>query len=430
MSTYTEPAPRMRNRWALTGIAFAHLFLAVPAIVLFCLEITFIPLVIVTVGIPALLLIVPGTQWLATGYRVLAGTVRREHLESAYRSTKGLGPLRRLGVWALDPARWRDLVGLFLAFTVGLVIPILVIAMLGGFLFYLIYPFLWWVTPAGIFDMQLGLFEIDTFEETFIVWAGSLLFFALWWWTTGPLMRARAAMDKAIFSRSRAEELEERVQVLTETRAEHVDHSAAELRRIERDLHDGAQARLVALSMSLGLADSLMESDPETAQRMIADARSTSKAALGDLRSVVRGIHPPVLADRGIAGAVEALALDMPMPVRIDVSLRGRPPAPVESAVYFAVAECLANIGKHSAATNAWITLDHSSGVLRVTVGDDGMGGADPDTGTGMRGVMRRLSAFDGTMRVSSPVGGPTIVTMEVPCALSSPRTTPSSGPA
>ncbi len=218
--------------------------------------------------------------------------------------------------------------------------------------------------------------------------------------------------------------------MLTETRAEHVDHSAAELRRIERDLHDGAQARLVALSMSLGLADSLMESDPETAQRMIADARSTSKAALGDLRSVVRGIHPPVLADRGIAGAVEALALDMPMPVRIDVSLRGRPPAPVESAVYFAVAECLANIGKHSAATNAWITLDHASGVLRVTVGDDGMGGADPDTGTGMRGVMRRLSAFDGTMRVSSPVGGPTIVTMEVPCALSSPRTTPSSGPA
>ena len=128
-------------------------------------------------------------------------------------------------------------------------------------------------------------------------------------------MRARAAMDRLDLSYGHTEVLEQRVQVLTETRAEHVDHSAAELRRIERDLHDGAQARLVALSMSLGLADSLMESDPETAQRMIADARSTSKAALGDLRSVVRGIHPPVLADRGIAGAVEALALDMPMPV-------------------------------------------------------------------------------------------------------------------
>jgi len=430
MSTYQAAPQRMRSRWALTGLAFAHLFLAVPALTLFILDVTFIPLVIITVGIPALLVLVPATQGVAAAYRGLAGVIRHEHLESAYRDTRGMGPLRRLSTWAADPARWRDLLGLFLASTIGFALSILVITLAASWVFYLIYPFLWWVTPPGIFDMQKGLFTIDTLGESFLLWPAAALLFALWWWTVGPLMWARAAMDRFVFCRSRTEELEERVQVLTETRAEHVDHSAAELRRIERDLHDGAQARLVALSMSLGLADSLMESDPETAQRMIADARSTSKAALGDLRSVVRGIHPPVLADRGIAGAVEALALDMPMPVRIDVSLRGRPPAPVESAVYFAVAECLANIGKHSAATNAWITLDHASGVLRVTVGDDGMGGADPDTGTGMRGVMRRLSAFDGTMRVSSPVGGPTIVTMEVPCALSSPRTTPSSGPA
>jgi signal transduction histidine kinase len=356
--------------------------------------------------------------------------VRRERLESAYRSTSGLGPLRRLATWARDPARWRDLLGLFLGFTVGLVVPILVITFFAGWLFYVVYPFLWWVTPRGVFDLALGAFTVDTLAESFLLWAASAVFFALWWWTTGPLVRARAALDRAVFCRSRAEELQERVQVLTETRAEQVDHSAAELRRIERDLHDGAQARLVALSMSLGMADSLMESDPEAAQRMIADARSTSKAALGELRSVVRGIHPPVLADRGLAGAVEALSLDMAVPVRLDVALDGRPPAPVESAVYFAVAECLANIGKHAGARNAWISLRHSGGRLHVVVGDDGRGGADPDTGTGMRGVMRRLSAFDGTMRVSSPAGGPTIVTLEVPCALSSPRTTPSSGPA
>ena len=164
---------------------------------------------------------------------------------------------------------------------------------------------------------------------------------------------------------------------------------------------------------------------------MIAEARSTSKAALGDLRSVVRGIHPPVLADRGLGGAVEALAIDMAIPVRVDLALSGRPPEPVESAVYFAVAECLANIGKHSGAQQRLGRRSPTSdGVLRAMIGDDGRGGADPDTGTGMLGVMRRLAAFDGTMRVSSPAGGPTVVTLEVPCDLSSPRTTPSSGPA
>jgi signal transduction histidine kinase len=221
------------------------------------------------------------------------------------------------------------------------------------------------------------------------------------------------------------------VQVLTETRADLVDHSAAELRRLERDLHDGAQARLVALSMSLGMADAAFDTDdPEQARQLIKDARSTTSAAIGDLRSVVRGIHPPVLADRGIAGAVSALALDMAVPVTVDARLDGRPPAPVESALYFGVAECLANVGKHSGAAHGWITLTHADGLLRAVVGDDGRGGADPGTGTGMLGVMRRLAAFDGTMSVSSPVGGPTLVTLEVPCGLSSPKTTPSSGPA
>jgi signal transduction histidine kinase len=145
---------------------------------------------------------------------------------------------------------------------------------------------------------------------------------------------------------------------------------------------------------------------------------------------VVRGIHPPVLADRGLTGAVEALALDMALPVSVTARLDGRPAAPVESAVYFAVAECLANVGKHAGAAHAWVELTHDGTTLRAVIGDDGRGGADPGRGTGMRGVMRRLSAFDGTMSVSSPDRGPTLVTLEVPCALSSPKTTPSSGTA
>jgi signal transduction histidine kinase len=255
---------------------------------------------------------------------------------------------------------------------------------------------------------------------------------ALWWFGVGPIMTARSALDRWFLAYGHTEVLERRVKTLTETRAESIDHSATELRRIERDLHDGAQARLVALGMSLGMAEDMWARDPEAAQQILREARATTGAALGDLRSVVRGIHPPVLADRGLAGAVQALALDMAIPVTVAARADGRPPAPVESAVYFAVAECLANTGKHAGAQRGWVEITHDgvAGVLRVVVGDDGRGGADPAAGTGMRGVMRRLSAFDGTMRVSSPPGGPTLVMLEIPCALSSPRTTPSSGTA
>jgi signal transduction histidine kinase len=239
------------------------------------------------------------------------------------------------------------------------------------------------------------------------------------WFLVAPwLTRAKALMDASLLTLNRTALLERRVETLTQSRAESVDFSAAELRRIERDLHDGAQARLVALGMSLGMAHELMERDPEAARRLLAEARDTSSAALGDLRSVVRGIHPPVLADRGLAGAVQALAIDMPIPVMVAIEMTGRPPAPVESAVYFAVAECLANVGKHANARRAWVTVRHDGQTLAVEVGDDGRGGARPDAGTGMLGVMRRLSAFDGGMSVSSPDEGPTVVLMEVPTAL------------
>jgi signal transduction histidine kinase len=319
---------------------------------------------------------------------------------------------------------------MFTSGTIGFTLSLLNVVLFLSAVWYFIFPFLFWVTPDGVFDQDLGFMTIDTVAESFLNWIIGLVVFGIWWFAGGPLAKLRAGMDAAIMSRSKTERLERRVADLSASRAESVDHSAAELRRIERDLHDGAQARLVALGMSLGMADDLLARDPEAARQLLEEARSTTTAALGDLRSVVRGIHPPVLADRGIGGAVEALAIDMAIPVRVDVALQGRPPEPVESAVYFAVAECLANTGKHAHAGHGWVTGGHAAGVLRVEVGDDGRGGADPDSGTGMRGVMRRLAAFDGTMRVSSPTGGPTIVTLEVPCALSSPRTTPSSGPA
>ena len=221
--------------------------------------------------------------------------------------------------------------------------------------------------------------------------------------------------------------LTQRVQTLTQTRTDAVDAAAAELRRIERDLHDGAQARLVALGMSLQAAERMFASNPDAALALVIEAKETSSRALTDLRDLVRGIYPPVLADRGLADAVRALALDTPLPTELDIDLPGPTDGqgriiemPVGAAVYFAVAEALANAVRHSGARTVRIHLSHAAGTLRAQVTDDGAGGADPAAGTGLAGVERRLATFDGILAVSSPPGGPTIVAIEVPCGLSS----------
>jgi signal transduction histidine kinase len=226
---------------------------------------------------------------------------------------------------------------------------------------------------------------------------------------------------------SREQQLARRVDVLTRTRRGAVDVQAAELHRIERDLHDGAQARMVSLAMNLGLAEQLAQRDPDAVVELLAEARASALTAVDELRTVMRGIQPPVLSDRGLLGAIEALALDLSVPTTVTAALPGRPATPVESAVYLAVAECLANVVKHSHARTAWVTLRHTRGVLSVEVGDDGIGGAMMGTGTGLTGIVRRLELFDGTVRVHSPAGGPTEVSMEVPCELSSPKTSSSS---
>jgi signal transduction histidine kinase len=385
VSRGASPPSRLR----LTAFAAAQVLLFVPALVLLVLNAVAGGLALIVVGIPVLLLTIPVTRQVANLHRSMAGEVLGTPIPQQYRPTRPGGPVARLVGWAYDPMTWRDLAWLAAACTLGFAL-----ALLGVLLLVLV------VTGA------------------------------VWWFGIEPIMRARSSMDRWFLQYGHTEVLEQRVQVLTETRAESLDHAAAELRRVERDLHDGAQARLVALSMTLGLADSVLDSDPAKAKQLVEDARATASAAIGDLRSVVRGIHPPVLADRGLGGAVEALALDMPVPVEVTVRVHGRPPDPIESAIYFAVAECLANVVRHSGAAHAWIRLTHADGVLSATVGDDGRGGAEPQAGTGMLGVMRRLAAFDGTMVVSSPSGGPTVITLEVPCVLSSPRTTPSSGPA
>jgi signal transduction histidine kinase len=303
----------------------------------------------------------------------------------------------------------------------GLVLFFSVLNGADGFIYYALSgPF--WNNPqysfpqAGVFSGLYGPVLLDgqaavwliKAEGGLLIAAGCLLVPRLIGWAADPELVRRAAL------------LTQRVDRLDRTRNDATSTAVAELRRIERDLHDGAQARLVAVGMALRSAEQLMTTSPEAALALMGEARETSSRALADLRDLVRGIYPPVLADRGLADAVRTLALDTPMTVETDITLSAEPPMPIAAAVYFGIAEVLTNAVRHSGADEVEIGIGYAGGLLRATVTDDGTGGADPSLGTGLAGVERRMATFDGLLAVSSPPGGPTIIAMEVPCELSS----------
>jgi signal transduction histidine kinase len=223
------------------------------------------------------------------------------------------------------------------------------------------------------------------------------------------------AVHYLVERRTRSDRLARRVETLETTRLGAVEEQDAELRRIERDLHDGAQARLVALGLSLGMAEQKFSSDPEQAQKLVAEARAGVAEALRELRDLARGIYPPVLSDRGLGAALETLADRSPLPTTVRVELDRRPPARVETAAYFVAAEALANAAKHSGAGRIEISAGRSAGTLEIEVMDNGSGGADP-AGSGLAGLRRRVEALDGTLTVASPAGGPTTIRAELPC--------------
>jgi signal transduction histidine kinase len=304
-----------------------------------------------------------------------------------------------------------------------------------------------WFAVAVVIGMQLAVHHAlritDPGQRAFAVhlWvsvAVTLIDIAIWvlsggglFWPIFPMFVLATILIVHVVVRrrpgGRAHELARRVDVLTRTRRGVVDVQAAELKRIERDLHDGAQARMVSLAMNLGLAEELIKLDPQAAPGLLADARNATLAALDELRTLMRGIQPPVLSDRGLVGALEALALDLSVPTTVSSSMNGRPATPVESAVYLAVTECLANVVRHSHASTASVVVHHDQGVLSIVISDDGVGGASFEGGSGLPGIVRRLEVFDGTIEIRSPAGGPTELTMEVRCELSSPKTSSSS---
>jgi signal transduction histidine kinase len=376
-----------------------------------------IPVLVIVVALPAVRWVSRLTRSLASKWCGVAIAVPYRPLPGdAERSLVRL--LRRRAWWVLaDPANWHDLLWLLVAACGGF---LLVAVPAGVVLYGFVSAFSPLLVPGAGVDRYLADLVISGPGAVPV----GLAAIALGLLAAPRLLRGYGVLARSLLGPTRGSRLAQRVTHLAKTRSDTLDASALELRRIERDLHDGAQARLVAMGMTLEVADQLVDTDPAAARALLAEIRDSSVKALAELRDLVRGIHPPVLADRGLVAAINALALDSPVRVRVDGDLPGRPSPPVESATYFAVSELLANAAKHAEASAVWIDIRHESGLLRIGVTDDGIGGADIVNGSGLRGIERRLAAFDGVLAVSSPPGGPTVANMELACELSSPKTT------
>ena len=414
----SRPLVRARLAGQAAGLALPS---AVASVVLFAFAIASAALTVVWVGVPLSVLAVIGIRRLANTQRSWSARLFAVPISRRYRSDvedPKAGWLGRLRGCLTDPATARDLLWLPVNGVVGLALGILPATFLLATVYYLADPAMYWLAPAP-FSHPFRALTLHGVGQAFGLWLVAAVAFALFWTTTRPLLRAYAALAHWLLAPDEQGRLAARVVELTQSRAETVDAQAAELRRIERDLHDGAQARLVALGMNLGMAEMLLASDPDALADLLAEARESTGLALSELRALVRGIHPPVLSDRGLDGAVRALAMACPVPVDVGIDLPGRPDAPVESAMYFAIAETLTNLAKHSEATRGWLRLTYENGGLRAVIGDDGRGGVVIDPAGGLHGVRRRLAAFDGILDAASPPGGPTTITMELPCALS-----------
>ncbi len=314
-----------------------------------------------------------------------------------------------------DRARWKELAHALLLLPLGVVTAVGVVVAWGGSIGLLVLPLYIGSLPGG--TAKFGLFDLEPGAGAFglaLVGLLGLVFAAPW--LTVALGRLSGAEARWLLGPRPDDALEARVNELETSRTAAVDSAEAERRRIERDLHDGAQQRLVALAVTLGEARERLEADPEGGRELVAQSHEEAKAALREIRDLVRGIHPVILEDRGLDAALSAIVARAPVPVVLDVQVAARPPASVESAAYFVVAEALTNVARHAGATRAWVTLARQQDRLLVEVRDDGRGGASESGGTGLAGLRDRVTALGGWMHVISPAGGPTTLTVELPC--------------
>jgi signal transduction histidine kinase len=391
-------------------------------------------LAITLIGIPILAVAV--LTWIA------AAVIERHRIRfffgvripSPYRPRAQGSLLKRARSVLGDGAVWRDLVYIFLLFPAGIfefTIATIAISLPGA---ALIAPFFYQVGNGPTFfgDSSTGSgWQIDTFPEAAALFLIGLVILIPCLLIMDWIARGHLAVARWFLSRSRTEELEERtevlaeqkevleerVDVLTKTREDVMDAMVIEQRRIERDLHDGAQQRLVSLAMTLGMAKEKMDSDPETARKLVTASHDEAKQVLREMREFVRGIHPAILTDRGLDAAISAIAGRSPVPVTVEVHLEDRLPEAIESTAYFIVTEALTNVAKHSEATRARVTIWLENGILTVLIWDDGKGGARLGVDSGLRGLADRTAALDGRFTIESPPDGGTTIRAEIPCA-------------
>ncbi len=366
---------------------------------------------IIWIGIPILIALIEANRGFATLERRRAGWLLGTPIQSLYLPQERRGMFGYLRTKLGDSAVWKDLLWLGLLLPVlGLAAFIVVVTFWSTALALIFMPAWYWSIPDGV---DWGLLTIDKIHEAFAVVPIGLVLFALAVPITRGLALGMGSLGRGVLAPSERR----RVQELERTRAGAVDAQAAELQRIERDLHDGAQARLVALAMDLGMAQEKLASDPEGAEALISGAHTEAKKAIAELRDLSRGIYPAILTDRGLGPALSSIAARNPVEVALDVDLDGRLPAATEAAAYFVAVEALTNVAKHSGAAHARVHIEHKADTLRVEISDDGEGGADP-AGGGLTGLRQRVEALDGRLAVQSGDLGTTI-RAELPCASS-----------
>jgi signal transduction histidine kinase len=373
---------------------------------------------ITLVGLPILTV----TFYLARGAAAVERRRARAFLgidieDPVRRPAKGNGLFQKLLTPFRDRTTWKELFYLWLVQPVQSVVNFTVAVVAWSVPLWGITLPLYAVQHAGAAPELWNGHRLDTWHEVLPVAIGGLLVLPLVPWIIRGFASADAALARWGLSPTRTEALEERIDTLRETQARSVDIAMADRRQIERDLHDGAQQRLLSLGMDLGMALEKFDSDPGAARNLVGDAHQELQRAIAELRNLARGIHPAVLTDRGLDAALSSLAARCPIPVHLDVRLRERPPASVEATAYFIVAEALTNAAKHANATAIDVHVQLVGDKLRIEVADDGDGGAEERPGGGLAGLSDRATSVEGSLRISSPAGGPTIVAAELPCA-------------
>ncbi|GAA1354860.1 sensor histidine kinase [Saccharothrix algeriensis] len=375
---------------------------------------------VVWVGFPLLVLTLVLARGAATAERAWLRATLGVDIPRPYRPLPAGPPLQRAKALVTDPATWRDFGYWLLMLPLGMVEFTLAVGLWSAVLGLALFPFYFQWLPADL-EVTVGsaVWPVDSMADALPLTVAGILLGLVSLPLFRALGRGHAALARAVLGPSRTSLLEARADHLSASRARGVEAAEAERRRIERDLHDGAQQRLVAVAMGLGRARGKLDSDPDGAAELIAEAHADAKLAISELRDLARGIYPSVLGDRGLDAALSSLAARCPIPVDVSVDVEPRPSTAVESTAYFTVAEALTNIAKHSGATRAQVRVARTGNSVVVEVTDDGRGGAEVRPGGGLAGLADRAATIDGVVVVVSPAGGPTVIRTELPCAWS-----------